>query len=99
MIFEEKCERLRRCIEKQLIPLINNDYVLWELPYYENIGDLLIWKGELFLLKQLPYKKLNSCSLFTYKYKEFSSKTIILLNGGVILGIYGALIKTFACVL
>ena len=81
-IFEEKCEQLRRCIEKQLTPLITNDYVLWELPYYENIGDLLIWKGELSLLKQLPYKKLNSCSLFTYKYKEFSSKTIILLNGG-----------------
>lgn len=85
-IFEEKCEQLRRCIEKQLIPLINNDYVLYDLPYHENIGDLLIWKGELAFLWQLPYKQLGLCSFFTYKHKYLSSETIILMHGGGNLG-------------
>lgn len=85
-IFEEKCEQLRRCIEKQLIPLINNDYVLYDLPYHENIGDLLIWKGELAFLWQLPYKQLWLCSFFTYKHKYLSSETIILMHGGGNLG-------------
>ena len=80
--FEEKCRQLKSCIEEQLIPLINNDYVLWELPYHENIGDLLIWKGELAFLRQLPYKRLGSCSFSTYEYKDISSNVVILLHGG-----------------
>ena len=43
---KEKIERLRAEIEKQLIPLIDSDYVLWDLPYHTNIGDTLIWQGE-----------------------------------------------------
>lgn len=81
-IFEEKCKWLKRCIEEQLVPLINNDYVLWELPYYENIGDLLIWKGELAFLRQLPYKRLDSCSFLTFKCNHIQSKVVILLQGG-----------------
>ena len=81
-IFEEKCRQLKFYIEKQLIPLIKNDYVLWDLPYHENIGDMLIWRGELAFLKQIPYKKIDSCSLFTYKRNYLSDKTVILLNGG-----------------
>ena len=41
---KEKIERLRAEIEKQLIPLIDSDYVLWDLPYHTNIGDTLIWQ-------------------------------------------------------
>lgn len=42
----EKTEKLRNIIFDQLSPLIDNDYVLWDLPYHENIGDTLIWEGE-----------------------------------------------------
>ena len=51
MTCEEKIWELRQIIEEQLTPLINNDYVLYDLPYYSNIGDLLIWEGELSFLK------------------------------------------------
>lgn len=63
MTCEEKIWELRQIIEEQLTPLINNDYVLYDLPYYSNIGDLLIWEGELSFLKGLPFKMLECGNL------------------------------------
>ena len=34
--------RLRSVVGSVLTPLIDNDYVYLDLPYYENLGDLLI---------------------------------------------------------
>ena len=83
MTCEEKIWELRQIIEEQLTPLINNDYVLYDLPYYSNIGDLLIWEGELSFLKGLPFKMLECCSAFTSNLKRKIKKdTIILLQGG-----------------
>lgn len=53
MNFLEKKKQLRTIIEEKLTPLIDNDYVLYGLPYYNNIGDTLIWEGELEFLKKL----------------------------------------------
>ena len=52
----EKIEILKSRIEEVLRPLIDRDYVLLELPYYENIGDILIWEGERHFLEKLPYR-------------------------------------------
>ena len=83
MTCEEKIWELRQIIEEQLTPLINNDYVLYDLPYYSNIGDLLIWEGELSFLKGLPLKMLECGSAFTSNLKRKIKKdTIILLQGG-----------------
>lgn len=83
MTCEEKIWELRQIIEEQLTPLINNDYVLYDLPYYFNIGDLLIWEGELSFLKGLPFKMLEYGSAFTSNLKRKIKKdTIILLHGG-----------------
>lgn len=83
MNFHEKIEELKSIIHQQLAPLIDNDYVLYEVPYYNNIGDLLIWEGELHFLKSLPYSMLASHSRFTYKTcNKITSDTIILLQGG-----------------
>lgn len=83
MTCEEKIWELRQIIEEQLTPLINNDYVLYDLPYYSNIGDLLIWEGELSFLKGLPFKMLECDSAFTSNLKRKIKKdTIILLQGG-----------------
>lgn len=38
--FKEKILQLKGYIEEALLPLIDNDYVLWDLPYHNNIGDL-----------------------------------------------------------
>ena len=83
MTCEEKIWELRQIIEEQLTPLINNDYVLYDLPYYSNIGDLLIWEGELSFLKGLPFKMLECGSAITSNLKRKIKKdTIILLQGG-----------------
>ena len=48
MDFNEKINKLRTEIAKALIPVIDNDYVLLGLPYYDNVGDVLIWEGTFF---------------------------------------------------
>lgn len=48
--------RLRSVVGSVLTPLIDNDYVYLDLPYYENLGDLLIWEGTLNFLKETGHK-------------------------------------------
>lgn len=59
MTCEEKIWELRQIIEEQLTPLINNDYVLYDLPYYSNIGDLLIWEGELSFFERTSFQNVR----------------------------------------
>lgn len=79
----EKIEILKSRIEEVLRPLIDRDYVLLELPYYENIGDILIWEGERHFLEKLPYRCLYKASLFSYDSNYvIPTDAIILLQGG-----------------
>lgn len=82
MTTTEKIKELHKEITSLLFPLINNDYVLYDLPYHNNIGDLLIWKGELSFLKHLPYRMLCCNSIQTYREARLNPETIILLHGG-----------------
>jgi pyruvyl transferase EpsO len=83
MDLQTKISSLRSLIKQALFPLIDRDYVLLELPYYANTGDLLIWEGERFFLRNIPYKCLHIASKDTYNVKRSLSKdTIILLQGG-----------------
>lgn len=77
-----KIEELCCEIKKQLTPLIDNDYVLWDLPYYTNIGDTLIWAGTESFLNNIPTQCLSKYSYQTFKYKKLPEDTIILLQGG-----------------
>lgn len=82
MRHEDKISELRSIINSQLTPLIDNDYIFLDLPYYANLGDTLIWEGTLCFLKQLPYKCLYSTSLDYYSKPLISKETIIILQGG-----------------
>lgn len=82
MTSEEKIKSLCAEIHSKLTPLINSDYVLYDLPYHNNIGDLLIWKGELSFLKSRPYRMLCKNSICTYQEHPLDSKVAILLHGG-----------------
>jgi len=73
---------LREKIRDTLTPLITHDYVLLDLPYYDNIGDTLIWEGTREFLKTLPYKCLYYASKDSFRYRELPSEAIILLSGG-----------------
>lgn len=80
-------EKLQYVIESKLSPLIDNDYVYWDLPYHINIGDTLIWQGTLDFLSKKEYKMLDYGSFSTANLKKLKDKkTIILLHGGGNLG-------------
>lgn len=79
---EQKILELRNIIDQQITPYINNDYVLWEVPYYTNIGDILIWEGELCFLRNSGYKCLEMASKDTCMFPKLSPQTVILLQGG-----------------
>lgn len=82
----EKCQQLKQIIDSELRSLINHDYVLWGTPYYSNIGDILIWQGELDYLKSIPYHCLGTLPYNNlpnrYYAPRLSPETIILVQGG-----------------
>lgn len=82
MTATEKKRQLEAIIRELVVPLIDNDYILLDLPYYSNIGDTLIWKGTETFLSCLPYKCLGRSSYQTFLFPELSNNTIILMNGG-----------------
>ena len=57
---KDRINKLKLLIEKELTPLIDGDYALIDVPNYRNIGDNLIWKGELDFLNTIPFKNLYS---------------------------------------
>ena len=82
MTAKEKIQQIQSIIISEISPLITNDYVLWGLPYYSNIGDTLIWEGELEFLKSIPYKCIGTCGWDEYECKPLSKDTVILITGG-----------------
>lgn len=79
-------EALRYSIDKELIPLIGNKCALYDVPYYKNIGDILIWEGELSFLKKNNIEILDMADYHTYTKRIFSKEVTILFQGGGNLG-------------
>lgn len=75
-------DHLRLLLREQLLPLITDDYVLLDCPYHANIGDTLIWEGELALLSESPHRMLAFASLSTWLFPPLRPGTVILLHGG-----------------
>jgi pyruvyl transferase EpsO len=82
MNFHEKKNNLKEIIGNKLSTIIDNDYWFLELPYYTNVGDILIWQGTEDFLKSLNVHCKYKASSATFKQKKISSNTIILLQGG-----------------
>lgn len=73
---------LNNLIQKSLKDIVTEDYALLDLPNHRNIGDQLIYQGELDFLKTLPYKCIKKSSA-TFNYnQEISAHTILLQGGG-----------------
>lgn len=78
-----RIKELGAMIGNALAPLINSDYVLLDCPYHYNIGDTLIWQGEIDFLGTLSHKCLSHSSMFTFdKSAEIPPHAVILLHGG-----------------
>lgn len=68
--------------KKSLFPLITNDYILLDLPYFTNVGDVLIWQSTLDLLKDINHKCIYSSSIETYQKQSLPQECIIIFMGG-----------------
>lgn len=82
MTSKEKIKQLQGIIDKNLRPLINRNYYLLEVPYYTNIGDTLIWQGEMDYLKSFSYKCLGMYSLESFKFPFIDDNKLIIFQGG-----------------
>ncbi len=72
----------RDLIFDKLSPLVGKKCVLPDLPYYPNVGDLLIWEGMEQFLKDNRTKCLWRSSISTFEYRELSEDIAICLVGG-----------------
>lgn len=82
MTAQTTISHLKALIYEQLRSLVDRDYVLYGLPYYTNIGDTLIWNGELEFLKSIPHKCIGTCAWDSYPDSALSKDTIVLITGG-----------------
>lgn len=92
MNFQEKIQQLRAEIKRQLEPLIGEKCILTDLPYHDNLGDVLIWQGELDFLRDINRKPESTSSSETFLFHTISDHTTILLHGG---GNFGDLYRNF----
>src|SRR5690606_10990110 len=79
---KENIERLRNLVREGLLPLINNNYVLLDVPNHRNIGDLLIWEGELECLNEVKYMLNYTSDVYTHIDSKIKKDDVILLHGG-----------------
>lgn len=82
MIAEEKIYQLQSVIRSVLTPIINRNYWLLEVPYYSNIGDTLIWQGELDFLRSLTYKCIGMRSFYSRFPQNIKPEDTIIFQGG-----------------
>lgn len=78
-----KIEDLRNIITTNLIPLIDTDYALLDVPNHGNIGDNLIWEGEVqFLKKYVKHQCRYQANLLNWEEGKIKNIKTILFHGG-----------------
>lgn len=92
MSFDAEINRLRSICSQSLLPLIGPKCILADAPYYDNIGDILIWQGIHDFLKDNSRKCLHQHSMWTFDYPALPTDVTILLTGG---GNFGDLWRVF----
>lgn len=83
---EEKIKQLRNLIVETLSPLIGKKCILLDVPYYHNIGDILIWEGERAFIKAIGCTCIYTASYETCVFPAIGKDVTILFNGGGNLG-------------
>ena len=78
----EGIEYLKSLISNALLPLIGKRCALYDVPFYKNIGDVLIWQGELSFLEDNAIQIVDFADYHTYIYKRLPEDVTILFQGG-----------------
>lgn len=82
MTTDECVCNLRAEIDNTLLPLLGDRCVLYDVPYYKNIGDVLIWEGELCFLEEHSIRLLDMASYNTCNFPELDEEVTVLFQGG-----------------
>lgn len=75
-------ENLKALIHSKLPDVIGEKCALFDLPYYKNIGDVLIWVGEICFLDDFNKNIIYTCSEKTCLYPDLAQDVDILFQGG-----------------
>ncbi len=75
-------ESLKQIIKSELSPLIGEKVILLDCPYHINIGDTLIWQGEIDFLSSIGRYPLLQSSLSTFTFPTIEKQITICLHGG-----------------
>lgn len=78
----QTCNDLKKEIHLKLDGLIEEKCVLLNTPDHINIGDQLIWQGEMDFLRSKGITPFYITSSFNFDWRELSDDTQILLHGG-----------------
>lgn len=92
MQYVDKIRQLKETCKINLLPLINKQCVLADAPYYDNIGDVLIWQGIADFLAENNRQCIHTSSMWTFDFPNLPQDTTILLTGG---GNFGDLWRGF----
>ena len=82
MSHDEKIEQLRHIISDSIKPLLSDRVVIADAPYYENIGDLMIWRGTTYFLQENGFKLLHSYGAGFFPFPPLDKDVTIILTGG-----------------
>lgn len=82
MTTSEKSSQLSDIINSTLPNLIGDKCVFLDLAYYENIGDVLIWEGTEWFLKNNRISCIYRASKDTFDWRAIPSDITIVLQGG-----------------
>ena len=86
MSLAEKVCELRQRIDDQIASLVTSDYRIIAAPYIRNVGDHLIFQGEVDFLAQFKHKCKGAHSVWTFNFPEIAKDEIIFIHGGGFIG-------------
>ena len=78
----ETLKDLKKEIHQQIAGLMSKNCVLLNTPNHVNIGDILIWQGEIDFLKSINIEPSYTTSNFNFDWRDFDEEILILLHGG-----------------
>ena len=82
MTNREKVNELKRIIYETLTPYITKNYWLLDVPHHDNVGDILIWQGEIDFLASRKYRCLGMSASDSAVIPNISDGDLILFHGG-----------------
>ena len=81
-----KIAQLRGKINASLSRLVGKKCILLDAPYYQNIGDVLIWTGVQCFIKDNNIECIYTASYETCTFPTIDKDVTVLFNGGGNLG-------------